>query len=139
MREADGHPDRRLPGQSRIDLGGSGQGAERLVSSLFGPTQGAARIPGVEVYRQRLARMDRSALQSEATGFARAMHDTGLVSPYHPVLLRHLLEHGDHLLLPRPWACLPGRDCMLCYNELVRTLIRKAVIPKPLRRSTAWP
>ncbi|MEQ9464376.1 MAG: hypothetical protein RJQ10_12015 [Haliea sp.] len=76
-----------------IDLGASGQGANRLVSALFSPTRGCQEDPGIAAYRERLGSMDPSALQSEATGFARAMHDTGLVSPYHPVLLRFLLDH----------------------------------------------
>jgi hypothetical protein len=113
----------------QIDLGASGQGAERLVSSLYGPSQACREDPGLEVYAERLRRMDRGALQSEATGFARAMHDTGLVSPYHPVLLRHLLDHGDHLLAEALGLSATGRDCMLCYHELVRALIAEAVHP----------
>ncbi|MFW5824753.1 MAG: hypothetical protein ACOCVV_07285, partial [Marinobacter sp.] len=56
-----------------IDLGGSGQGADRLISSLFGPTQACREDPGVAVYEERLGAMDAVALQSEATGCARAM------------------------------------------------------------------
>ncbi|SFU35812.1 hypothetical protein [Halomonas korlensis] len=112
-----------------IDLGVSGQGADRLVSSLFGPTQACREDPGVEVYRERLVSMDSSALQSEATGFARAMHDTGLVSPYHTVLLRHLLDHSDHLLSEALGLSSTGRDCLLCYHELVHALIRAGVHP----------
>ncbi|MCE9663740.1 hypothetical protein LY622_09830 [Halomonas sp. M5N1S17] len=112
-----------------IDLGLSGQGADRLVSSLFGPTQACREDPGVEIYRERLSSMDSSALQSEATGFARAMHDTGLASAYHPVLLRHLLDHGDHLVAEALGLSSTGRDCLLCYRELVHALIRGAVHP----------
>ncbi len=112
-----------------IDLGVSGQGADRLVSSLFGPTQACREDPGLEVYRERLSSMDNAALQSEATGFARAMHDTGLVSAYHPVLLRHLLDHSDHLLTEALGLSSTGRDCLLCYRELVHALIRSAVHP----------
>ncbi|MBZ0331648.1 hypothetical protein KZO25_15130 [Halomonas sp. ANAO-440] len=112
-----------------IDLGISGQGADRLVSSLFGPTQACREDPGVEVYRERLSSMDNSALQSEATGFARAMHDTGLASAYHPVLIRHLLDHGDHLVAEALGLSSTGRDCLLCYRELVHALIRGAVHP----------
>src|SRR5690554_7654240 len=106
-----------------IDLGASGQGADRLVSSLYGPTRACREDPGIEVYRERLASMDAAALQGEATGFARAMHDTGLVSPYHPVLLRHLLDHADHLLAEAPGLSSTGRDSLLCYRELVSALI----------------
>ncbi|MBF7051817.1 hypothetical protein IOC61_00540 [Halomonas sp. KAO] len=110
-----------------IDLGASGQGADRLVSSLFGPTRACREDPGLEVYRERLSSMDATALQGEATGFARAMHDTGLVSAYHPVLLRHLLDHNDHLLAEALGLSATGRDCLLCYRELVTALIRGGV------------
>ncbi|MFP4640371.1 MAG: hypothetical protein ACLFMY_08010 [Guyparkeria sp.] len=113
-----------------IDLGSSGQGADRLVSSLFGPTQACREDPGVEVYRARLESMDGVALQNEATGFARAMHDTGLVSPYHSVLIRHLADHGDHLLSESMGLSSTGRDCLLCYSELVHALIDQAVFPE---------
>lgn len=112
-----------------IDLGPSGQGADRLISSLFGPTQACREDPGVEVYRERLEHMDAVALQYEATGFARAMHDTGLVSPYHAVLLRHLLNQGDHLLSESLGLSSTGRDCLLCYRHLVHALIEAAVHP----------
>ena len=39
--------------------------------------------------------MDNQALQQEAGGFARAMHDTGLVSAYHPVFLRVVLSQDS--------------------------------------------
>ncbi|ATJ83290.1 hypothetical protein ACFPTY_09760 [Halomonas beimenensis] len=112
-----------------IDLGTSGQGADRLVSSLFGPTHATREDPGIEVYRERLGGMDPSALQAEATGFARAMHDTGLVSPYHTVLLRHLTEHGDQLISEALGLSSTGRDCLLCYRDLVHALIRSGVHP----------
>ncbi|MCL7940725.1 hypothetical protein M8009_10535 [Halomonas sp. ATCH28] len=112
-----------------IDLGTSGHGADRLVSSLFGPTHACREDPGIDTYRERLSSMDNSALQYEATGFARAMHDTSLVSPYHAVLLRYLLDHSDHLLAEALGLSSTGRDCLLCYRELVHALIRGAVYP----------
>lgn len=112
-----------------IDLGASGQGANRLVSALYSPTRGCQEDPGIAVYRERLTGMDPSALQSEATGFARAMHDTGLVSPYHPVLLRFLLDQGEHLLAEALGLSATGRDCLLCYHDLIHSLIRACVHP----------
>ncbi|MFC3283411.1 hypothetical protein [Litchfieldella rifensis] len=112
-----------------IDLGTSGQGADRLISSLYGATQASREDPGVDVYRERLESMDSGALQYEATGFARAMHDTGLVSPYHAVLLRYLLDHGDHLLSEALGLSSTGRDCLLCYRQLIQALIEEAVHP----------
>ena len=110
-----------------IDLGSSGLGADRLISSLYATTDACREDPGVEVYRQRLESMDDSALQYEATGFARSMHDTGLVSPYHADLLRFLLTKGEYLIGEALGLSSTGRDCLLCYHELVRTLIERAV------------
>ncbi|MDR7171437.1 hypothetical protein J2W56_005197 [Nocardia kruczakiae] len=110
-----------------IDLGASGLGADRLISSLYGTTDACREDPGVEVYRTRLESMDDSALQYEATGFARSMHDTGLVSPYHAVLLRFLLTKGEYLLGEALGLSSTGRDSLLCYHELVRNLIEEAV------------
>ncbi|WP_018717564.1 hypothetical protein [Arhodomonas aquaeolei] len=112
-----------------IELGASGQGADRLVSSLFGPTQACREDPGVEVYRERLAAMDPKSLQVEATACARAMHDTGLVSPYHAVLLRQIVGEGDYIIAEALGLSATGRDCLLCYRELVHDLIDAAVHP----------
>lgn len=113
-----------------IDLGNSGQGADRLISSLYGPTQACREDPGIAVYVERLQGMDSAALQYEATGCARAMHDTGLVSPYHAALLRYLVEHGDHLLAEALGLSSTGRDCLLSYSDLVHALIDCAVHPE---------
>ena len=112
-----------------IDLGASGQGADRLISSLFGPTQASREDPGLEIYAERLHSMDTGALQLEASGCARAMHDTGLVSSYHAVLVRHLVEQSDHLLAEALGLSSTGRDCLLCYRDLVHALIAAAVSP----------
>jgi hypothetical protein len=113
-----------------IDLGTSGHGADRLISSLYGPTQACREDPGVSAYLSTLESMDTSALLQEATGFARAMHDTGLASPYHATLLRYLWEAEDHLLPEALGLSTTGRDCLLCYRELVYALINEAVHPQ---------
>lgn len=113
-----------------IDMGASGQGVDRLISSLYGPTQACREDPGIEIYYDRLVAMDTAALQSEANGFARAMHDTGLVSPYHAVLLRYLEQFGDNLLVDALGLSSSGRECLLSYSELVRALILYVVHPQ---------
>lgn len=113
-----------------VDLGGAGRGADRLVSALYGPTLGCREDPGLEVYAERLVGMDANALAQEAGGFARAMHDTGLVSPYHPVFLRHILERNEELLPQALGLSSTGKDALLCYRDLVHSLIREAVFPE---------
>ena len=112
-----------------IDLGPGGHGADRLISSLYGTTRACREDPGVDVYRDRLASMDRTTLQAEASGFARAMHDTGLVSPYHAVLLQHLRSHDDHLLGEALGLGSTGRDCLARFRRLVDRLVEIAVTP----------
>ena len=117
-------------GDPDVELGSAVQGLDRLITSLFGTTEACREDPGVEVYRSRLTAMDPSALQSEAAGFARAMHDTGLVSPYHAELLRFLTEESDYLLAEALGLSNTGRDCMLRYHKLVHCLIEEAVHPQ---------
>ena len=113
------------------DLGEARLGADRLISALFGPTQGCLEDPGLEVYRSRLAAMDLPTLQREALGFARAMHDTGLVSDYHAVFLRQMLEHGHHKQIPIALGLSStGQDMLRCFPDLVRRLIADAVHPE---------
>jgi len=112
------------------DLGSAGRGADRLISALYGPTRACGEDPGTIVYAQRLESMDAQALQNEATGFARSMHDTGLVSPYHAAFVRFILEDQDALLSEALGLSSTGRDCLLCYRELVHTLIREGIFPE---------
>lgn len=111
------------PGSTRL-------GAERLVSALFGPTTSSLDDPGVEVYLARIAKADEAVLSREAMGFARAMHDTGLVSDYHAAFLIKALDYPGRALVPE---CLglgsTGQDCWHQYRSLVEDLIRASVTP----------
>lgn len=113
-----------------VDLGASGQGLDRLISALFGPTEACREDPGVDVYRSRLGAMDSEGLEFEARGFARAMHDTGLVSPYHATLVRFLIEHNTYLLGEALGVSETGRTCLQRYPELVHCIINEAVHPE---------
>ncbi|MER5389266.1 hypothetical protein [Saccharopolyspora sp. NPDC002686] len=118
-------------GDPDVDLGASaGQGLDRLITSLFGTTEACRDDPGLEVFRARLEAMDTGGLQYEASGFARAMHDTGLVSPYHAELLRFLLHESDYLVGEALGLADTGRNCLLRYRDLVHRLIEEAVHPQ---------
>lgn len=118
-------------GDPDVDLGpASGQGIDRLISSLFGPTEACREDPGIEVFRSRLEAMDTGGLQYEATGFARAMHDTGLVSPYHAELLRFVVHQSDYLVGEALGLSETGRNCLLRFTDLVHQLIEEAVHPE---------
>ncbi len=104
--------------------------AARLVSALFGPTKGCRDDPGFAVYGERLSAMDDTALSEEARGFASGMHGTGMVSPYHPLLLRHLRQHRDDLIPLTLGLSITGNDVLQCYRQIVFELIDQAVHPE---------
>lgn len=117
-------------GDPDVELTSSGQGVDRLITSLFGTTEACREDPGIDVFRSRLEAMDSQGLQYEATGFARAMHDTGLVSPYHAALLQFLRHESDYLLGEALGLSETGRNCLLRYRDLVHRLIEQAVHPQ---------
>ncbi|HJK96912.1 MAG TPA: hypothetical protein RMF84_06805 [Polyangiaceae bacterium LLY-WYZ-14_1] len=117
-------------GGGGAEVVGANAGAARLVAALYGPTRGCQEDPGLDVYRDRLAAMDLHALRLEASGMARAMHDTGLVSPYHAVYLRFVLEREPTLIGPALGLSSTGRDGLLCYQLLVHRLIDEAIQPE---------
>ena len=105
--------------------------ASRLVRALFAPTPASADDPGLEVYLNRLAHMGASALADEARHFARNMHETGLASSYHAVMLRHLRRIGDDRMITSALGLtMTGLDDFYCYQELVLTLIDEAIFPE---------
>jgi len=114
-----------------VSQGTTARGAEQLVSALYGPTQHSREDPGLEVYEERVRGLDNMALDAEAASFARAMHDTGLVSPYHATFLRYALEQDDAEMVSR---CLglssTGRDCLLCYRRFMMDLARYSLFPE---------
>ena len=113
-----------------VDLGAAGQGLDRLTTALFGPTEACREDPGIDVYLSRLSAMDAEGLEFEARGFARAMHDTGLVSGYHAALVRFLVDDNIFLLPEALGLSEVGRNCLLRYTDLVQELILRTVEPQ---------
>ena len=105
-------------------------GAERLISALFSPSEATRGDPGISVYVERLGAMDSQSLQYEASAMARAMHDTGLVSAYHPVLVRFLREQHPDLLAAALGLSSTGIELLGTYRELVHHLIDEAIYPE---------
>ena len=113
-----------------LDLGSRRHGADRLISALFGPTQECRDDPGIPAYLDRVAALDEAGVRAEAQGFARAMHDTGLVSDYHAAFLRWAVEQGPagtvSLALGLGETAL---DAYRRFETLVLRLIVEAVHP----------
>ncbi|MDG4812478.1 hypothetical protein P8629_05610 [Hydrogenovibrio sp. 3SP14C1] len=110
------------------DIGEARLGSDRLISSLFGPTQGCIDDPGLDAYYARLEAMDFPTLQQEAYGFSRAMHDVGLVSDYHAGYLRWLLQNDQSQLIPDALGLSStGLDVLRTYQNLIHKLIEEVI------------
>ncbi len=106
------------------------RGADRLISALFGPTALNREDTGIPAYIDRLSRADERTVQEEAYAFARAMHDTGLVSDYHASFLRWAIEADQTKVLPDALGLSStGLDALRCYEPLVRALVDVAIQP----------
>ncbi|MDZ7826372.1 MAG: hypothetical protein U5R48_10530 [Gammaproteobacteria bacterium] len=113
------------------DIGEARLGADRLVSALFGPTQACVDDPGIAAFVDRLVAMDAQSLQREAHGFARAMHDTGLVSDYHAVYLRWINAEGySEFIGDALGLSTTGLDALRCFPALVQRIISDAIHPE---------
>lgn len=113
-----------------IDTTGNAD-ATRLVNALFAPTPASIEDPGLAIYEERLTQMGEAALATEAQCFARSMHDTGLASAYHAVLLRFLRNHERDDLIPQALGLtMTGLDDLYCYTNLVHALIDEAIYPE---------
>ncbi|MFI2812448.1 MULTISPECIES: hypothetical protein [Microbulbifer] len=114
--------------------GAAAADADRLVSNLFGPTATCADDPGVQLYLERVVRLSAGELESEASAFARAMHENGLVSDYHAVFLRWLALADVDLPIAREslqalalGLSSTGLDALRTFHDLVGRLIEGAV------------
>lgn len=109
------------------EAGTGAWGADRLISAVFGPTKLSREDPGLEAYARRIETLDAGGLAQEATAFARAMHDTGLVSSYHAVFLRHVADRSPELIADTLGLSSTGNDALKCYGDLIRALIDHAI------------
>jgi len=110
--------------------GAAGADAQELVTSVFGPSEGCREDPGFDTYLERIGVMDGATLLQEAIAFARAMHRTGLVSPYMPVFIRYLRSRWNELIPTALGLSQTGADAFHCYSALVHRLIDEAVFPE---------
>ena len=97
--------------------------------ALKHPSAISSRSSDVAVYRQALKGASREALEQEAAQFADSMRKTGLVSPYHAVLLRHLRSQQSDLIPLAMQLNELGTAEFAQNEEFVLRLIRVAILP----------
>ncbi|MEQ8552619.1 MAG: hypothetical protein RIC53_08205 [Cyclobacteriaceae bacterium] len=116
----------------RFDTSGSTE-TDKLVrlyiDAMYMPSQGSRDYPDLVDYHSFLEKADLKTLSAEADAFGYYMNATGLVSKYHPVLLKYLAQ-GHKDLVPN---CLDLNDRGIAewekFHEFVTGLILEIVSP----------
>lgn len=90
--------------------------------------------PEYSDYRKKLKKITDEQLKSEAQNFAKSMHNTGLVSPYHVILVRYLNRSKQELLPNALGLNSKGKANLDEFFPLVNELIKVAIHP-PTRQS----
>lgn len=99
---------------------------ERAIGWVTPATREAGSLVG---YRQWLMDASEQQLQEEAEHFSRSMNETGLVSPYHAVLLRRLLNAEIELLIQASGLNGTGAAEVKSNAELFSHLVRVGILP----------
>lgn len=116
----------------RFDTSGNGDTDKMVrgyINAIYAPSQGAKANSSIEEYSRFLDGADEKTLGIEADAFGYSMNATGLVSRYHPLMLRKLVNEFPELV-PR---CLDLNDRGIAewekFHEHVTTLINEIVSP----------
>jgi len=100
--------------------------AHEWMHALKGPTP-LSRAGTSDDYAQALNVLDINALAEEAQNFGQAMARTGLVSPLHADLLRHLVDNAPELVGPALALNAVGKVSLGAHQTLISDIIRFAV------------
>ena len=94
-----------------------------------GVTEASAAAGSPAAYADALARMDRDVLAAEAEQFAHSVRETGLSSPFHAVLVHHVVEAEPDLLADVLGLSPLGRASFEENRELMGQVIDTAIVP----------
>ena len=100
--------------------------AREWMNALNGPTP-LSRAGTRDDYAAALTQLDINALAEEAHNFGQAMARTGLVSPHHADLLRHLVDNAPELVGPALALNAVGKVSLGAHQTLISDLIRFAI------------
>jgi len=102
---------------------------EFFLRATGGVTAASAAADDPARYAEALASLDREAIAAEADLFAHSVQATGLSSPFHAVLVRHVTARHPELLAEALGLSALGRACLEENRALVERLIAEAIWP----------
>ncbi|KKB44040.1 hypothetical protein [Bacillus thermotolerans] len=102
---------------------------QRYAEAIETPTPLTKQASRLRDYNLALKDASEEALQAEAEAFAQSMEETGLVSPFHAVFIRHVNRQQPELLPATLRLSETGQAMLNEQSELVHDLIQIAVHP----------
>lgn len=106
------------------------EGLEKYLRATNAPTPLSLEISDQRKYKLRLEKASEMELGAEAGLFAEAMKETGLVSPFHAVLLR-FLNRKNHDLIPTALALTEtGIASFNANKKLIHDIIQISIYPE---------
>ncbi|WP_258104780.1 hypothetical protein [Marinoscillum sp. MHG1-6] len=114
----------------RFDTSGNSEVDREMrtfINAIYAPSEGSVKCPDYASYQKFVDQSDQRTLAEEAHAMGELMNETGLVSGYHAILLRRLVnDYKD--LVP---LCLDLNDRGIAewekFNELVSNIIQETV------------
>lgn len=102
---------------------------KKFLFAHFSPYLKDLTLENLEAYKKHLATYSKEALEGEAVGYGERLEKTGLTSPFHAVLIRHLLKEHLSLLPKAIGLTLTGRESYLKHKHFVEEVIKNAIFP----------
>ncbi|MEH7503444.1 hypothetical protein V7152_15775 [Neobacillus drentensis] len=102
----------------------------KYTRAAYAPTPLSKDIANQREYRLKLENAYDDELEAEAKIFAGAMKDTGLVSPYHAVLLRFLNRKNSHIIPISLDLSEIGIANFNAHKKLIHDIIQVSIYPE---------
>ncbi len=103
---------------------------QKYVDAITTPSQISRQANNIKEYQLALKDASTEELRKEAEAFGQSIVETGLVSPYHAILLKHLAREHTDLLPTALHVSEIGQALLHDHNELVNELIKVAIYPQ---------
>ncbi|RHW35875.1 hypothetical protein D1B33_12305 [Lysinibacillus yapensis] len=103
---------------------------QKYIDAISTPTQLSKKTGNLKEYKLALTEALADEVEKEAIAFAQSMQETGLVSPYHAVLIRCLANTHSEILPTALNLSELGQALLNDQLELVQDLITMAIHPQ---------
>lgn len=111
---------------------------KKYTSAIHGASPWAQEYPDISDYRGRIKKAGVEDIETEAIAFAERMHETGLTSTHHAVLIRHLRGKHPELIAKALGLNEVGAAEFNQNQEFALQLIRFCIFPSTAQSIYGW-